>query len=285
MSRRNSGRTGRKQTKDSPSPAVTAAPALDPLHFVAPTEFVELPSRGMGYPEGHALFENDVLEIRFMTAKDEDILTSATLLKKGVAIDRFLQNVIVDKSIRVNDLLIGDKNAILIAARASGYGNLYETQVTCPACGTKNNLTFDLNDTNVSESKVDPELGITNTTDGTFMVSMPYTKFSVEVRLLTGEDELQLAQNTAAKKKNKLQETAMTDQYKRMIVSVNGHRDPSTLTRYVDNMPLMDARHLRLAYKLVAPNVEIKETLTCSSCDHQQEVDVPFGADFFWPDR
>ena len=285
MSRRNSGRTGKKQASDSPVTAAASAPGLDPLHFVAPTEFVELPSKGMGYPEGHALFDNDVIEIRFMTAKDEDILTSATLLKKGVAIDRFLQNVIVDKSIAVNDLLIGDKNAILIAARASGYGNLYETQVTCPACGTKNNLTFDLNNTNVSESKVDPELGITNTPEGTFMVNMPYTKFNVEVRLLTGEDEHQLAMNTAAKKKNKLQETAMTDQYRRMIVSVNGHRDQSVLSRYIENMPLMDARHLRLAYKLVAPNVEIKETLTCVSCEHQQEVDVPFGADFFWPDR
>ena len=109
MSRRNSGRTGRKKTNESPTPAATTTPALDPLHFVAPTEFVELPSKGMGYPEGHALFENDVIEIRFMTAKDEDILTSATLLKKGVAIDRFLQNVIIDKSINVNDLLIGDK--------------------------------------------------------------------------------------------------------------------------------------------------------------------------------
>ena len=285
MSRRNSGRTGRKKTSESPAPAATTTPALDPLHFVAPTEFVELPSRGLGYPEGHPLFENDVIEIRFMTAKDEDILTSATLLKKGVAIDRFLQNVIVDKSITINELLIGDKNAILIAARSSGYGNLYETQVTCPSCGTKNNLTFDLNNTSVSESKTDPELGITNTTDGTFMVNMPYTKFNVEVRLMTGEDEQQLARNSATRKKNRLQETAMTDQYKRMIVSVNGHRDQSVLSRYIDNMPLMDARHLRLAYKLVAPNVEIKETLTCVSCEHQQEVDVPFGADFFWPDR
>jgi hypothetical protein len=281
LSRRNTRRTGAKPAKDT----TPTQQVLDPLHFVAPTEFVDLPSKGMGYPEGHPLSDNGTIEIRFMTAKDEDILTSTTLLKKGIAIDRFLQNVIVDKNIKVTDLLIGDKNAVLIAARASGYGNFYETQVTCPACGTKNVLTFDLNQADISESMVDPELGITSTTDGTFMVSMPYTKFNVEVRLLTGEDEQHLARNMASKKKNNLEETAMTDQYKRMIISVNGHKDRSALMRYVENMPLMDARHLRLAYKLVAPNIEIKETLSCNSCDHQQEVDVPFGADFFWPDR
>ena len=281
MSRRNTGRTG---TKSASSPAPTTQ-ALDPLNFVAPTEFVELPSKGRCYPEGHPLFNTDVIEIRFMTAKDEDILTSTTLLKKGVAIDRFLQNIIIDKDIKINNLLIGDKNAILIAARASGYGHLYETQINCPACSTKNFLTFDLKDVNISESMEDADLGITSSGQGTFMVNMPYTKFNVEIKLLTGEDESYLAKNTASKKKNKIEETAMTDQYKRMIVSVNGHKDNSVLSRYIDNMPLMDARHLRLAYKLVAPNVEIKNDFNCSSCDHQQEVDVPFGADFFWPDR
>ena len=109
------------QTETKAAPA-----ALSPLNFVAPTEFVELPSKGQGYSSDHPLSGKDVIEIKFMTAKEEDILTSATLLKKGIAIDRFMQNIICDKNIKIDDLLIGDKNAILIAARASGYGATYE---------------------------------------------------------------------------------------------------------------------------------------------------------------
>ena len=104
------------------------------LQFVTPTEFVELPSRGKFYPEGHPLHNTEIIEIRHMTAKDEDILTSAALLKKGLAIDRFLQNIIVDKSINIADLLVGDKNAIIVASRISGYGAQYEAGISCPSC-------------------------------------------------------------------------------------------------------------------------------------------------------
>ena len=91
----------------------------------------------------------ETVEIRFMTAKDEDILTSQTLLKKGVAIEKFLSNVIVDKRIQPNRLLIGDRNAILIAARVTGYGETYETSVTCPSCNTKATFPFNLKQASV----------------------------------------------------------------------------------------------------------------------------------------
>jgi len=106
----------------------TSAPTPDlvneksPLTFTTPTEFVELPTRGRFYPEDHPLHNVEEIEIRFMTAKDEDILSSKTLLKKGVAIDRLLQNVIVDKRINVGDLFVGDKNALIVASRITGYG-------------------------------------------------------------------------------------------------------------------------------------------------------------------
>ena len=114
-----------------------------PLQFSTPTEFVELPSGGKNYPEGHPLHNVDSLEIRYMTAKEEDILTSRTLLKKGIAVDRMLQSLIIDKSISVDDMLTGDKNALIVAARVSGYGAEYSTSVSCPACGTSSKYTFD----------------------------------------------------------------------------------------------------------------------------------------------
>ena len=130
MSRNNQGRTGAPKR---PEPAdVPVTPPAGGFSFATPTEFVELPTQGKYYPEGHPLHGEESIEIRYMTAKDEDILTSETLLKKGLAIERLLQSVIVNKAIDVNTLYVGDKNAILIAARITGYGNQYTTRTLCP---------------------------------------------------------------------------------------------------------------------------------------------------------
>lgn len=261
------------------------APKTDILQFVTPTEFVELPSRGMAYKEGHPLHNKEVIEIRYMTAKDEDILTSQSLLKKGLAVDRFLQNILVDKSIDVRELVVGDRNAIIVAARCSGYGNTYDTQVSCPACSEKSNMSFDLENKKITEPLISEELGITKTEKGTFNVTMPMSKYKVEIKLLTGKDELYLSKLTASKKKNRIQESTMTDQYKLMILSVEGHSARTIIDQYVDLMPTRDSRYLRKVYKAVSPNIEIKQAFTCGSCGHEQELEVPFGADFFWPER
>ena len=181
--------THKPEHADAP-PQVQQERVLDPLHFVAPTEFVELPSQGKGYPENHPLHGKGEIEIRFMTAKDEDILSSQTLLKKGVALERFLQNILVDKRVDTKKLFVADRNAILIAARVSGYGNLYQTQVSCPSCGTSAEQDFDLNDKKVVYLNLDSELGIESTGTGTFTTKMPYSKFNVEFKLLLGEDEM-----------------------------------------------------------------------------------------------
>ena len=129
--RNNDERTGAIETNVGDSTAAVQAATQQPnqnqsgLNFVVPTEFVELPSGGKYYTDGHPLTGQETIEIKFMTAKDEDILTSRSLLKKGLAINRFLQNIIVNNEVKVDDLLIGDKNAILTAARVSGYGPEY----------------------------------------------------------------------------------------------------------------------------------------------------------------
>ena len=143
MSRNNNGRTGAVPQADAPMTETTDVKS--PLHFVAPTEFVDLPSRGLGYDTGHPMHGKDTIEIRYMTAKDEDILTSKTLLKKGIAVERFLDNIIVDKQVKASTLLTGDRNAIIIAARISGYGADYTTQVTSPACSETSQFSYDLN--------------------------------------------------------------------------------------------------------------------------------------------
>lgn len=277
--RNNEDRIG-PQTIDSEPTA-----ALNPLEFVAPTELVDLPSKGALYPESHPLHGKEEIEIRYMTAKEEDILTSRTLLKKGIAIDRFLQNIIVDKTVKVGDLLVGDKNAILIAARSTGYGSDYETQIVCPNCSTKSQETFDLANPKIIESKVDEKLGINKKDNNNFVFVMPFSKFEVEVRIMTGKDEVQLSKLADSRKKGMMNETGMTDQYKMMIVSVQGNNQRNVINHYVDNMPLRDARFLRSAYKMVNPDVKVMKNFECSNCGFEQNMEVPFGADFLWPDR
>ena len=142
---RNKNRTGGASQPDTAVPPALSQGAGDGgFSFVVPTEFVELPSRG-SYPEGHPLHNQEVIEIRFMTAKEEDILSSETLLKKGLAIERMIDSIVMDKRIKAENLLTGDRNAIIIAARISGYGALYQTQINCPSCGAKSRVDFNLN--------------------------------------------------------------------------------------------------------------------------------------------
>ena len=267
-------------TEDLTSPVERPPQNTNPLSFVTPTEFVELPSRGRFYPEGHPLHNEETIEIRYMTAKEEDILTSRTLLKKGIAIDRMLQSVIVDKRINVQDLLIGDKNAIVIATRITGYGALYETKVICPGCTEYVLYEFDLNKADINHGGTTE--GFTETKDGNFIISLEKLKVDVEVKLLTGKDELALVKAMAIKKRQKMDETSLTDQFRQFIIGVNGHKSKEVIESLIENMPAADSRKLRTDYQKIIPNVDLSQEFTCENCSLEQTLEVPFTADFFW---
>jgi hypothetical protein len=281
---RNKDRLGGHTPEPAEAPQQPVEKAFDPLSFVAPTEFVELPSKG-NYPEDHPMHGQEVIEIRFMTAKEEDILSSQTLLKKGIALERMLDSLIIDKTIKAQDLLIGDRNALIISSRISGYGANYKTQISCPACGTRSHFDFDLTQKQMHESQENEELGLKKLPNGNFTCTMPYSKFNIEFRLLNGKDERMLAKLMADKKKRKMAETALTDQFKLMIVSLEGHKDRTIVAKYVDNMPTLDSTKLKACYKVASPDVKVKNEFECNSCGHMQEMEVPFNTDFFWPER
>jgi len=253
--------------------------------FVVPTEFVELPSNGRFYSENHPLHGQTTIEIKQMTAKEEDILTSRTLLKNGVAIDRVIQSLIVDKSINSDTLLVGDRNAILIAARSSGYGTDYDTKVTCPSCGVVQEYSFNLNDATVHTGNISPALEITDKGNGIFETTLPRTGVQVGFRLLDGMDEKGMLTRAENARKRKKSEQAVTDLIRTMVVSVNGDQSPQAVEYLIDNIPSIDARHLRTCYKEVTPNIDMTQYFECQECGHEQDMEVPLTADFFWPDR
>jgi hypothetical protein len=266
----------------APDPAEPAAEQKNSLFdFVNPTEFVELPTKGRFYPEGHPLQDKEMVEIRFMTAKEEDILTSRTLLKNGMAIDRLISSILIDKSIDVKTLYVADKNAIMIAARITGFGREYATRTTCPACATAQTYTFDLNECRSYYGSEEVEL----TSAGTFVTKLPRTEVTAEIKLLNATEEAKLTQLAENKRKNRLPETTLTDQLKAIVASLNGQTERSVINRFVDIMPAQDSRFLRKEYAKAAPSVEMKNDFSCSSCGHEQEVDIPLTVDFFWSNR
>ena len=256
--------------------------------FVVPTEFVALPSEGRLYPENHPLHNQDSIEIKQMTAKEEDMLTSRTLLKKGVALERVIQSLLVDKSINAEDLLVGDRNAIIIAMRVSGYGREYAVQLTCPQCGTTQEENYDLNEATIYTGDELEKYQVTPNSDGTFTTVLPRTEATVTFKVLNGHDEKRLAANATSKKSNRRQSTyeqGVTAQIAQMVIAVNGDSSVEARRYLVENIPSIDSRHLRRAYRAAAPNVELTYDFECGECGHEQLMEVPLSANFFWPDR
>lgn len=268
-----------------PAPVVEKEEKAVSFNFAVPTQFVELPSRGRFYPEGSPLKDRESLEIRFMTAKEEDILTSRTLIKQGLAIDRMLQNLIVDKSVNVNELLVGDKNALIVAARITGYGSEYSPTVTCPVCNTSKKHEFDLDDKKVLSGGLSEELdGVEQVDTDKFSLQLPASKYTVVVRLLTGADETKLANAVKQRKKRNLPEAGTTDQFRLFIVSVEGSNKDMDIAQFAESMPLADAKYLKKVYKQLVPNVDLTQTFVCNTCDEETEMEVPFTTEFFWPE-
>ena len=281
---RNSKRVQAQQPPPEQSAVADHAPPQDTSRRTANTEFVELPSRGLFYPEGHALHNQEVVEIRYMTARDEDILTSPALLRKGLAVDKFIQNILVNQDIKVSDLLIGDKSAIMIAARITGYGEEYETRVVCPECDTPNDHTFVLEDYTKYFTKFEQSENFELTPQGTFKTVLPHSGYEVIVKLLTSADEARIQKAQQMRQKNNLADSNTTDFLKSIIVSIDGVSDPASLNLAILDLPARDSRFLRKNYTALVPNVEMIESFECMYCGTVTEMEVPLEAGFFWPD-
>lgn len=280
---RNDARLGlgtNPNTDDSPTPSV-GGPAFN---WSVPTEFVELPSQGIFYPQGHPLAGQKTVEIRYMTAKEEDILTSRSLLREGVALDRMLQNILTNKEIDIDSLLVGDKNALLVAARRTGYGSEYETRVTCPSCGSTEDESFDISDPPCNNfAKEADEWGVNLTEDGLAGIKLPMSGVEVVCRLLTSGDEQKLVKDLERKNKKKQNTASATDAFRSYIVSVNGDQSIFTIESFIQSMPARDARHLRNVYSSIIPNIVLDQNFECSGCGYEADMEVPLGLDFFWP--
>tara|TARA_B100000886_G_scaffold46904_1_gene28822 strand:+ start:3633 stop:4418 length:786 start_codon:yes stop_codon:yes gene_type:complete len=254
--------------------------------FVAPTEFVELPSEGKFYASDHPLYNQKTIEIKQMTAKEEDILSSMTLIKNGVALERLLESVIIDKNIKPETLLLGDRNAIIIAARVSGYGMEYRTEIRCPKCQTDQKFGFNLSSaktrtTSTIMNQLEDGVSLVN---NEFRVTLPKSKLQVGLKLLNGIDESSISDKIEINEKQNL-DKLVTTQLSFMISSVNDNYTQEAIQHVVENIPSADSAYIRKIYKSIIPNIDLTLGFTCSSCSHKADMEVPLNVDFFWPDE
>ena len=221
-----------------------------------------------------------------MTAKEEDILTSQTLIKEGVAVDRMLQSLVIDKNIDINSLLLGDKNALIVASRITGYGPEYTTSINCPGCGSTSEHTFDLEIQEVNDFEAALEThGAEYNEEGNLVVTLPFSQATVECRLLTGYDEVKSFQKNKKRGKKRTDGSNLTDMFLNMMVSVNGDTDYLNRKTFIMNMPARDSRFLRTVYAEATPNVDLSQNFECSECGFEADVEVPLTVDFLWPKR
>ena len=238
--------------------------------FKFPTEVIDLPSKGIVYSKENPLSSGKV-EMKYMTAKEEDILTNQSYIQKGTVLDKLLQSLIVDKKINLDDLVVGDKNALLVGSRILGYGKDYDVTID------GSNSTIDLS---TLENK---EFDIKSLEQGKneFSYTIPSNDTVITYKLLTGKDEKAIDREIAGLKKlNKDASPEMSTRLKHMILSVDGNEEKKDIREFVDNYLLArDSRAFREHVKNTQPDIDLSYVV-----DSGKEVSVPIGLNFFWPD-
>jgi len=244
-----------------------------------PKEIVRLPSGGIVYPMDSPLHTTE-LEIYHLTARGEDVLTSRSLLKRGVVVDRLIQGAIVNRLVNVDDMILGDKNAVMVAYRITGYGSSYSVMTECPECEEKSEQIFDLSKMPIVGLGTDPISEGSNR----FAFELPITKKKVHFRLLTGRDDKEVTAIIESGKRAKDEvEKNVTARLFTNIVSVEGDEDRGKIRNFVDLMPAGDSLALRNYIADIEPGIDMIGTMVCPKCGATNDVDCPMGIDFFWP--
>ena len=269
------------RTNESPDESISDVPEQFVEKIKYPTEIVDIPSKGWFYPQGHPLSSGRI-EIKMMTAREEDILTSQNLIKKGIVLQRLLDSLIVNKKVKQSELLLCDMNGIFIAVRRLAYGDQYgPLKLKCPSCGEESEHTVDL-------SKIESKpFDFSQYPKGvnSFNFTLPYSKKVVSWKILTQqEDEMADAEIKNLSKVNKDRSSEVTTRLKYVIQSVNGDDDKATIRKFIETeLVSRDTLELRKHIRSNIPDMEMSFDFVCPSCEYTGKSDIPMTVQFFWP--
>lgn len=243
--------------------------------FMVPTDDVNLPSGGVFYPN-----KQSTVKVKYLTAEDENILTSPELIRSGKVLDVLLENSIIDKGLSPSEMLTGDRNAVLLSLRSTGYGDDYPFKMTCPECGEEYEATVKLSELQHKKLEVAPD------SNGEFEVELPKMKSKLRFRLLTGKDEAYLTKVSERSKKTKANvqfSTLLTERYLLQVMEFNGNRDKSYIKKAITAMPIFDSLYLREYMREIEPGVNLEHEFECPKCSKVYTDNISIGARLFWP--
>jgi len=264
-------------------PVQTAAQAArQAIGFDLPVAEVPLPSRGLVYSEG-PLAGAETVELKPMTAREEDILMNRTLVRKGTVVTELIKSCMIDKNIDVNSMISGDRNALMIAVRITGYGADYAPKVTCPACESQQDFSVNLESLPVKELDLS-KLKQIAIGQNAFEYTLPLSKKTVIFKFLTGKEEERILQDIEAKrKKGIVQENLVTTKLMNSIIAIEGNTERGFINQFCQHMPARDSLALRKVLDESEPGVDMSSDFVCNSCGHTEVLTVPLGPSFFWP--
>ena len=254
----------------------------DEFGWEVPVELVPVPSEGKIYSKNSTLFGKDRLEIRAMTAREEDILASRALIQQGKVITCLIESCLIDKSINVDDMILGDRNALMIAIRITGYGSAYESDVLCPECRKSSVQKFNLSELEINRLTIEP----VREGENSFAYTLPVTKKEVLFRFLTGADERE--RSIIAERKKKIMpnleiDDSVTSRLEQFITSVDEITDKNKINHFIKSMPAMDSRALRSYISNHQPGIDMSVWMECTYCGESSKVGLPLGISFLWP--
>lgn len=249
------------------------------------TTVVELPSEGKFYPPDNPLSDGTV-EIRYMTAADEDILTDQNLLRRGIALDKLVESVVVENGVDVDDMLVGDKGAVIMATRILAYGPKYAFEVECPSCGEKQKKQIDLQEIESKELPEDVKEG-----SNEFEIELPASGKTATIQLLTQREDKQIRQELRRVKRGTKQNslkgpsvsTQVTTRLKHYIVALDGERNKQEINQFVDRMPARDSHELRKFIRRINPDIDLSFDFMCDWCGYEEVMNIPLDANFLFP--
>lgn len=255
-----------------------------------PFELVKLPSKGKLYPQEHPFHNCEAVDIKAMTAHEENILTTPALLKKGTVLSVLISSCLMNKLVDPANLLIGDKTALLLAIRITGFGGDYRAKVTCGECNKQFDHTFDLSQVQIKFLETEPlESG-----KNLFSYKLPKSGATVKFSLLTDGDDAEITKtqqnrSKALEKMNRgaatsVVETNVTDRLIKAIKSINDVEDQTKIVKFVNSMPAYDSKSLRTYINKIQPDMIMDQNAECPHCNSVEEQTIPMSLEFFWPD-
>jgi len=254
----------------------------DTFNWEVPVEVVPIPSEGKVYPQDSVLHNKQVLEIRAMTAQEEDILSSRALIQKGTVITRLIQSCLIDKTVDVQNMLLGDRNSLMVSVRITGYGSSYNADSSCPECGERSSQQYNLTDLEIKRLEIEPVLPGENR----FLFTLPVTGKEVHFKFLTGADEAE--RNLTMERRKKMSpdmqvDSAVTSKLEQLILSIDGVSERNKINQFVKKMPALDSRRLRAYIEKQEPGIDMSVWMSCPGCSNTSRVSLPIGTNFFWP--